>query len=150
MLKPFALRMLAILAVVLLPLVALQATAQEPQDESAASSDTTPDGTFHVRIVSGGIGDDMELLKSVEKQYDLKILFTETGGAYISDVQVRIEDSKGLLVAEDKTKGPILLVNLPTGTYKVTASYAGETKIQKVSVRLKSLRGYQIRYQTTE
>jgi hypothetical protein len=146
----------AIITVAALPLISWQAYAREQTDESSetpansSGMDITPDGTFHVRMVSGGIGEEMDMIKSVEKQYDLKILFTGAGGEYLSDVQVSITDTKGQVVAENTTKGPILLVNLPTGTYKVSATANGETKVEKVTVHLKSLRSTQLRFHGAE
>ena len=113
------------------------------------AQEAIPDQTMNassVPMMSGGVGsDEMEQLRQIQNQYNLKLLFTETNGVFLSEVPVRIEDKKGQVVLDTTTGGPVLLVTLPAGTYKVTAQQNGETKEQKVTVG-KSLRSYQIRF----
>ena len=116
-----------------------------------AQDDASGNAAPAVPMVSGGVGqDEMDSLKSVEKQYDLKLMFTEANGVYLADLPVHIKDEKGKVIADTIAKGPILLVALPAGRYTVTASADYETKELKVTVTGKGLRSYQMRFSTRD
>lgn len=103
-----------------------------------------------VKMISGGVGDDEEVdLSQVQNQYNLKLMFTEGNGMYLSDVQVHISDRNGQGIADTVTRGPILLLKLPPGKYKVSAVSEGVSREQNVSVN-NALRTYQLRYPTLD
>jgi hypothetical protein len=89
----------------------------------------------------------MNYIKSVEHQYDLKLMFTEANGTFLADLPVTISKG-GNTVVSTVTNGPILLVNLPAGTYNVTASDGASSKEQKITVSPGSKRTYQFRFPT--
>lgn len=96
-----------------------------------------------VPYISGGIGDDeFDEIASQKDKYNTKLLFTEANGEYLSDVAVAITDSKGNAVLSIVTEGPVLLVKLKPGTYKVKATEAGRVKESRLSVGAKG-RAYQ-------
>ncbi len=92
-----------------------------------------------VQYLMGGIGsDESEAIKSAMKDYSLALIFArpqEGGAAYLSDVQVRIENEAGKSVLDVKPDGPYLLVKLPPGSYKVTANSGGSTQSKTLSVQ---------------
>jgi hypothetical protein len=98
-------------------------------------------------VYSGGVGeDDMNYIKSIQHNYNLKLMFTENNGVFLADMPVRITDRGGNTVVDTVTKGPILLVNLQPGTYTVSATDAGMTREQKITVSDRGLRGYQLHF----
>lgn len=91
-----------------------------------------------VRYVSGGIGlDESTQMKSMESQYSLALTFAEqvNGKAdYLANIPVTITDAQGKTVLSVNTDGPYLLVQLPPGSYAVTASHGGAPKTNRVTV----------------
>lgn len=135
--KVFSALLLTAALLVSVPAIALE------DDASGSTLGSTP-------MLSGGIGDnEIDELKAVENQYNLKLLFTEGNGEYLADVPVHIQDRKGIAVLDTVTKGPVLLLSLPQGTYKVKAGKEGSTREQNVTVKNsphKSLHEYQFRF----
>jgi hypothetical protein len=101
-----------------------------------------------VPMISGGVGEEINYMKSIEGQYNLKALFTENNGEYLAAVPVTITDSKGATLVDTLTKGPELLVTLPDGAYTITALQAGEKQEKKVTVSGKTLREAVFRFRT--
>lgn len=96
-----------------------------------------------VSYVTGGIcSDEVEQMKTLAKNYPLEVVLVEKTEekekeGYIADVKVKIHDAKDNLMLEVTTEGPFLLVNLPDGSYKVTAEYNNVIKTNKVNVNKK-------------
>lgn len=97
-------------------------------------------------LVTGGVGEDSaDYVQQVQNNYNLKMTFTGNGGMYLSDVDVKIHDTKGNQVAEGLAEGPMMLGELESGRYVVTAEKNGIVK--KVNVSLKeSLKSYVINF----
>lgn len=88
-----------------------------------------------VPMASGGVGEeDFDALAAQTDKFNVKLLFTETNGDYVSDVAVSIADAKGKEIASTVTDGPILLMQLKPGTYKVKATEAGRVQEHKLAV----------------
>ncbi len=86
-----------------------------------------------VPMASGGVGEeDFEALAAESGKFNAKILFTESNGEYVSDVAVSILTTKGKEVASTVTDGPVLLLKLKPGTYKLKATEAGRVKEHSV------------------
>ena len=92
-----------------------------------------------VNYVVGGIGsDESEAIKAAMKDYSLALIFArpqEGGAAYLSDVQVVIEDEAGKPILNVKPDGPYLLAKVPPGRYKVTANAGGNVQTKTLSVQ---------------
>jgi hypothetical protein len=86
-------------------------------------------------FLSGGFGaDESGAIKAASSQYPLALTFSSTqGGAYVANVRVKITDGRGATVL-DTTGGPYVLVKLPAGRYKVSASFNGDEKTRQISV----------------
>lgn len=107
--------------------------------------------THNIPLFSGGVGEDeMDYIKSIQHQYDIKFLFTANTGEYLSDMHVSITNKSGEMVVNTVTSGPVLLINLPSGTYNVQASEGGVTHEQKIAVKNGSLHTYQLRFPAPE
>lgn len=106
-----------------------------------------PDGTtvktifpiYHVGAVeyfSAGVG--VEERTAQYPPYPLKLVFIAGPKAYVTQVAVTIKETKGkvnLLVPGEQVTGPWLFVDLPAGTYEITAIRRDQSEIkQKVEV----------------
>ncbi len=93
----------------------------------------------NIEYVTGGIGlDESESMKAAEKSYPLSLLFaSHVGGQndYAANVQVVITDAKGSTVLNTTSGGPYMLVKLPPGEYKVSATLNGAEQTRRVSVK---------------
>lgn len=118
--RPIGKASLALLALIALgPLSALAETPPMP-----------------AQLVCGGIGsDESSRMLAETKHHALTILYVSNDGHYMSDVQTRIETTKGELLAEQSC-GPIAQVDVPKkGSYKVKTSYGKQTQEKTLSLR---------------
>ena len=87
-----------------------------------------------IRYVSGGTGEpSMARMNAREGNFNFKLLMAETGGAYLSDVNVTVKQS-GKTLFSTQTEGPVLLAKLPSGKYTVIAESAGKTQHKDFTV----------------
>ena len=78
--------------------------------------------TGAIRYFSTGIG--VEERAAVYPPFALKLVFVEGSKTYLSSVSVSITDSHGHLrlnIPRDQVNGPWLYIDLPPGTYDITA-----------------------------
>ena len=89
-----------------------------------------------IRYLMGGVGsDERKTIENLGTDYDVKFVFAEASGDYISDVRVVIDDLHGKRLAHVVTNGPWLYVKLPPGSYRVKATYAAAPiEIQRLEV----------------
>jgi hypothetical protein len=89
-----------------------------------------------ITYISGGVGlDEQNAMRALRADYNLRLTFaTKQTGAYRSDVQLDIADTKGNSVLSVANTGPMVFVKLPAGTYRISA--AAEGKTFKRSVRI--------------
>lgn len=97
---------------------AAQTAAQDPVDEQRAESQrVAPEDPV---VFNGGISLEE---RASAPQEGTKLEFFVASGAYLSDVNVRIEDQAGNEVVNTVTDGPWLILDLPEGEYNVYASF---------------------------
>lgn len=88
-----------------------------------------------ISYMSGGIGEEeRDTLSQLGQTYDLKLIFADTTGHYLSDVTVVITDERGHHVLEAVSHGPWFFANLPAGRYHVRATTLGSTREQVIQV----------------
>lgn len=122
-----------------LPLAIRQSTeatkpASSPQTVAAPVRTGVVSGAS-VPFISGGVGDEsFAAINAREKDFDLKLFLVGQSGSYLSDIRVTITDQNGKGVLLTTSEGPVLLANLPTGSYSVKAQKNGQTLEQKISV----------------
>jgi len=77
----------------------------------------------------GGVGsDEREAMEERAKGYNVKLIFAEKRGAFVSGVTVAIANAKGAEIAALKTEGPWFYIQLPPGDYSIKARFKGEIK----------------------
>jgi hypothetical protein len=91
-----------------------------------------------VSYINGGVGtDEQNAMRALRADYNLQLTFaTKQTGAYRSDVQLDIADTKGTSMLSVANAGPMFFAKLPPGTYRISASAEGKTF--KRTVRLGS------------
>ncbi|NML13871.1 hypothetical protein [Azohydromonas caseinilytica] len=120
------------MAVLWLALCAGTAWAQ-PAPADAGAATATPAA---VKYLSGGAGDEERSQLMVQwPQYPLLIVFSAAGGAYAVADSVRITNTQGAVLLEVPQAGPLLMVNLPPGEYRLQAR-VGDAAPQERNVRL--------------
>ncbi|HKY90593.1 MAG TPA: carboxypeptidase-like regulatory domain-containing protein [Nevskiaceae bacterium] len=85
-----------------------------------------------IRYLSGGIGaDESAAIKAAQSTFPLSITFSSRSGGrdvFLADVPVRIRNASGETILDVTTEGPYLLVDLPAGNYRVSATWQGIEK----------------------
>lgn len=90
-----------------------------------------------LRYQCGGIGsDESTAMRAAMKDYPLSLLFARADGAYEANVEVRISSSRGgsSQARSFVANGPVCLLQLPAGSYRVEALGAGQTHSRTVTV----------------
>jgi hypothetical protein len=89
-----------------------------------------------VRYFSAGVG--VEERAAQYPPYPLKLVFIAGPKAYVTQVAVTIKGAKGnvnLLVPGEQVTGPWLFVDIPAGTYEITAIRRDKSEVrQKVEI----------------
>lgn len=92
-------------------------------------------GDGAMRWVCGGIGSDQSTaMRGAMKSHPLSLLFARKDGAYLADVDVRIQSTAGAPALTLRANGPVCLVDLPAGRYTVEAKTEGMTQRQEVTL----------------
>jgi len=106
-----------LLALCLAPLGAVTASDSEVNNLPEAQSQNG------VSYLSGGVGEDQaKAIESAARDYSLMLTFaTQKTGEYLADVKVNIADRKGQAVLDTVADGPMLLVKLQPGEYRISA-----------------------------
>ena len=115
--------------------VAVAGVPEEPSihslspDEVQSGALTVAQSASGVRYVAGGIGvEERAWLAAHASQFNTHITFAVVpGGAFVSDVHVGITNAKGDSILDTTAQGPKLLVELPSGSYQLTATHDGQT-----------------------
>jgi hypothetical protein len=77
----------------------------------------------------GGVSsDEREAMEARAKSYNLKLVFAEKRGAFISGAIIMITTAKGTEIDTLTVKGPWFYIQLPPGDYSVKATFKGQTK----------------------
>lgn len=89
----------------------------------------------HIPFATGGIGQsEQDKLHKMAHQYNLKLVFAAMSGAYLTDVEVVIQNSQNQTVLDRRFSGPLVYTKLPQGSYQITASHHGLEKTRQVNV----------------
>lgn len=83
----------------------------------------------NIRYFSAGVG--LEERQAEYPPFSLKLVFTAGGKPYLTGVQVAIQPLKGeaaINIPKEQIEGPWLFVDLPSGTYDITATYGAQIR----------------------
>lgn len=88
----------------------------------------------------GGVGlDEAQAMREISPGYPLTLTFAERSpegrGLFTAGVAVKIIDAEGAVRLATVAGGPMMLVDLPSGDYTVTAALDGRNKSQELSLR---------------
>jgi opacity protein-like surface antigen len=117
-------------------LLAAQAVPLAVAQTQVPQLNPNPQTQGGITYVSGGIADDwQQAMESQRGQYNLHLLFAQLGtGAYFANVPVEITDSSGRTVLSAVSQGPFFYARLQPGSYRVTATHAGQAITKKAFV----------------
>jgi hypothetical protein len=88
-----------------------------------------------IKYVTGGVGqDEREYLKSVQHQFNLRLMFAARSGEFLSSVHVLVHDGRGGTTLDAVADGPYLYGALPPGSYTVTATVNQMSQQKKVNL----------------
>ena len=73
-------------------------------------------------------------MKSMQRDFNLKMVFTDKAGEYLSDVKVTIIDSGSRVLLNAVTDGPLLMAKLQAGRYRIDAIFDGRSERRNVAV----------------
>jgi hypothetical protein len=91
-------------------------------------------GPSEASFICGGVSqEDAQEMKAQARQHALMLTFAESSGAYLADVEVEIRGTRGGVVLSAKCEGPIMLVDLPPGNWRITAQANGRTQQRSIS-----------------
>jgi len=108
-------------------------TGGDAQTGIALQSDAAR-ANANVPAISGGVSlNARDNLRTQERDANVKLVFALNTGNYVSDVHVKVTDSKGRVVIDDVSNGPWMLAKLPSGSYNAAATYTGRTVTQRFS-----------------
>jgi hypothetical protein len=94
-----------------------------------------PQQSGGVTYITGGFGDNQaNAFKEAGAKHSVMMVFSETGGAYLADVPVRIKAKGEGANVDIKAAGPYLLVDLPNGSYTAEASHQGKSQTRDFTV----------------
>jgi hypothetical protein len=91
-----------------------------------------------VRVRSGGVGsDERAALLAEHGDYNLRLAFAATQGAYIAGVQIKLfqqRDGAYREVYAGSVDGPWFFARVTPGRYRVDATYGGVTRTRELQV----------------
>jgi hypothetical protein len=86
-------------------------------------------------FVSGGVdAGELADLRTKQPFFNLSLVTAARSGAHLAGVKVRITDADGKPVLETEMDGPLLLVDLAPGKYRLEATNEGETQKRALTV----------------
>jgi hypothetical protein len=86
----------------------------------------------NIRYFSAGVG--VEERQAEYPHFSLKVVFTAGGKPYLTGVEVTIQPEKegaAIIISRDQVEGPWLFVDLPPGTYDISAMYGDQKQTLK-------------------
>ena len=89
-----------------------------------------------VPYLSGGIGDEeLEEIDRARSSYNTRLVLSEASGSYVSNVTLTVATVLGEPIVSLSSAGPLVLLQLPPGSYLITSRYDGRTVQKRFDVR---------------
>jgi hypothetical protein len=112
--------------------VALALTGAVSATHAAVTEGRTATGKPYL---VGGVGlEESDLMKQHAQAFSVAVVTAARGGAYLADTHVRILGPGNNVVLDTVLEAPWLLVDLPTGRYRLVATNAGRTVERQLNV----------------
>ena len=87
------------------------------------------------RYVTGGIGEsEVDAMRQAVSDFSLAMTFAAQTGQFVNDVDVAVKNREGQVVLQANDAAPMLLADLPAGSYRIEATYDGQTQTRNVTV----------------
>ena len=91
----------------------------------------------NVTYINGGISDEeLAQVKAQAGQFNLHVLLSAPQGAYISDVSLRLLDSKGAVLVSVDDAGPYFYAKLQPGHYTLQTMLKGDAAAKSTKVTI--------------
>lgn len=89
-----------------------------------------------VRYACGGAGvEERQALRALEGEANLKLLFvTQKRGGFLADAEVTVADAAGKAILRTVAPGPVCVLRLAEGRYRVSAALGGVTRTAAANV----------------
>lgn len=101
-----------------------------------------------IKYFSAGVG--LEERSAAYPPYSLKLVFVAGPKAYLSQVSVTVKDKDGttvVAVPREQVTGPWLFVDLPPGTYAITAVGPAKSEVkERVTISAKQMKTVYLRW----
>jgi hypothetical protein len=127
--------------------VAIPLSAASLLPVANANSDEIVQTAGGVSYVSGGVGTtSIDRLSSLAGNFNLKLVFAQKSGDYVSDVKVTIANAAGKTLLDTTSEGPWFLTKLPVGNYQIVATFAGNPEKRTIAVGTEKLKTIDFRW----
>jgi hypothetical protein len=91
--------------------------------------------TNGVKYLTGGVGlSERTHMQEMANDYNVKMVFADSAGAYLVNVGVEIQNSNRNNLLQTYANGPWFFAELPAGQYTIIATHDGKTETRKVVV----------------
>jgi hypothetical protein len=88
-----------------------------------------------VNYLTGGVGlSERTHMQEMANDYNVKMVFADSAGAYLVNVGVEIQNSNRNNLLQTYANGPWFFAKLPAGQYTITVTHDGKTKTRKLVV----------------
>ena len=95
--------------------------------------------------LTGGVGaEERAALQERAKSFNVKLAFAASDGSFLAGVKIEIKGPQNQAVVSTTTTGPWFFIELPPGSYHVTATHGGQSKEVKALRVEKNQRAYQV------
>lgn len=90
----------------------------------------------NVSYITGGIGKaEAGAMRQAASDYPLALMLSRSSrGNFITDVELRILAQDGEPVLHTNSAGPVVLLRIPEGHYRIEARFDGNTLVREVDV----------------
>ena len=89
-----------------------------------------------VPYLSGGIGDEeLAEIDRARPNYNTRLVLSEASGSYVSNVTLNLATVLGEPIVSFSGAGPLVLLQLPPGSYLINARYEDRTVQKRFDVR---------------
>lgn len=117
-------------------IVVLQCTplwAGELDDGARLNAASAPQA--EIPWMSGGIGSgERDAMRKAARSYNVQLEFAARNGSYLASIPVTVARRDGQQVYAGISAGPLLYLQLPPGSYQITAELDGTRQTRRVEV----------------